>query len=1440
MFEVDLWGAVNDPVIEHALEQLENTTAAADPLALDIARVLLRRPPEHLRSYGPKIIAERIAGIVERLRHGEPEPPCIRTFSDDPSPAPTATLEIICPDRPFLLSTVRAELEGRGLPVTGMFHPILGVERADDGELVAVQPARHAKQRESILQLEVDAPVDRLDDELITAVEARLTSVRRVTDDHQAMRARIAALADQLEAASTADAEVVALLHWILDDNLVLLGVGRASAPDEPATVTADDGHGLLAPDAPERIRVPLVESDRTLLVTRTRELSPVQRHVPMEVFAVRAPDGAADTGRELIVGLLTRKGTDEPTHGTPVLRQRLLEVFELEDVVDGSHEAITLTTIFQALPKDELFRSDVAGLHDLLTTLLDAEERRVVRVVVRDHRPSGTTSVVVAVPHDRWTAHLRDAIRSDLLGLLEADTIEADVAVGERRMALARFSVAGAVSEPDPQRLERRIAELARSWPARVRQHLIADQGSVAPELDRLLSRLPPSYRETMSPSTAVDDLKLLASLDGGDTPSLHLELRRGEDDHLRLVAAKRGVPLELSSFLPIIESLGLTVVDEVPHRLVSDADSTLTLHDFGLRAPDVDVERHGERITESIRAAWRGHLEVDALNRCVITAGIDWRDVGILRTFRRYRRQLGTAYTTAYMDEIMVANPSAVRALVDHLHARLDPEWGGPDAEHTKTAMRQALEALTRLDQDRVLRGLLRLIDATVRTNAFRSDARADDTGEPYVALKIDPSRLRGMPLPVPYREVFVRSPRVEGVHLRAGPVARGGLRWSDRKDDVRSEVLDLLKAQIHKNAVIVPTGAKGAFVLTHEPNDPDELREEVARQYRVFVRGLLDVTDDLEGDEIDPPPQVIRHDGDDPYLVVAADRGTATFSDDANRLARHYGFWLDDAFASGGSNGYDHKQLGVTARGAWVAVSRHARELGLDLQSDPATVAGVGDMSGDVFGNALLQSRAIRLVAAFDHRHVFLDPDPDPQASFAERARLAALPRSSWDDYDRRVLFNGGLIVSRDARSVVLTPQVREVLRVQDEELSPPELIRAILRAPVDLLFAGGIGTYIKASTERHGQLGDRANDELRVDANQVRARIVGEGANLFLTQRARIELARRGARINQDAIDNAAGVITSDSEVNLKILLRLAEERGELRRDERDRLLAELSDEVVAMVMATIDRQTAGLSREAHRSPRMIGAYTQLMRRLETESDLDRAGEVLPDDAQLVERRDAGAGLTRPELATLLAWAKRDLKEALLDSTVPDGDDAGALAAMAFPPSVRERYPELIAQHRLRRELVATVLANDLVDRMGVTFVSQLAEETDRTQAEIVATFQWVRHIIDADRWWAALDQLDATQEAERVRELELPLEELLAILTRTLASDPTAPTSPRGIEAQRRVAHALIDNLGDVGTSDQRRARLAHMNWLVDDLVEPDLARLLAAARDLSL
>ena len=1468
------------PLADRLQRAIATTSHPKAPLLTALADTALRRAPDHLLLRPADEVVAHLVGLLERIDARTPGALELRML---PREGDRGTVEALWEDRPFLLSTITARLIAEGLEVRGTFHPILGTARGADGRLLELTPARHAAVRESVIQVEVAGLTSPAATEaLLATLRDDLADVEVVTTDHAAMRTEIEVAATALATDRPSDTEVAALLAWGLDDNLLLLGVEVLPPPGAPTPPTRSFG---LLRDPSRRAElladVPTAQPDGELphlAVSRTRTRSTVQRHAPIEVFEIAVPTGeqGEPRGRLRLLALLTRKGIAEPVRTTPVLRRRLRGVLEAEDIVDGSHDAISLTTLAHALPKDELLRAGQDRFRAILVGLLQAEQHREVLALTEPHPPSGTVSVLVAVPRDRWRPELARRIRTALLARFDATTVEVDAAVDLQRDAISRYVLT--LSDPDREGTWSRrvpdagrdlttlIAALARPWDETVLAELAArtDRTRTARLGRSVIDRLPRSYRDATEPAAAVADVLLLDQVLTGEA-SLLVALRAApepepepaegaaEEDRrgrptptlrapIRLLAAKRAGTLELSSFLPILESLGLTIVDEFPHPLTRTEGPEATLHDFGVRAAELDPVADGPRVADAILAAWRGHLEVDPLNRLVVVSRLDWSDISILRAYRRLRRQLGTPYTPAYVDTILVSHPETVATLVEHIHARLDPDRDPdqPDESATRAAVLAELDLLERLDHDRILRRLLELVDATLRTNAFRPDARADGSGEPYVALKIDTSAVSDAPTPTPDREIFVHSPRMEGIHLRSGPVSRGGLRWSDRRDDVRNEVLDLVKAQVLKNAVIVPSGSKGGFVLTREPADPAAAAVEARRQYVTFIRGLLDVTDDLDGDRVVPPPHVVRHDGDDPYLVVAADRGTATFSDTANEVAARYGFWLDDAFASGGKYGYDHKRFGVTARGAWVAVDAHFRELGLDIGTDPLTVAGIGDMSGDVFGNGLLLSRSIRLVAAFDHRHVFLDPDPDPATSFAERERLYHLAGSSWDLYDRAVLSAGAMIVPRAAKRVPLTDEVRALLRVEEEELTPPELIRAVLRAPVDLLFAGGIGTYIRGSQEPETEIGDRANVDVRVTASTVRARVIGEGANLALTPRSRIELARRGTLLNQDAIDNAAGVATSDLEVNLKILLRLAEEQGRLTRDERNELLEEVAEEVVAMALHVVASSTAAISRELERSPRSLERYEELLTRLEQERDLDRDGEVLPTTAQLTTRAEAGAGLGRPELASLLAWSKRELKEALLDSAVPDASLLAPALERSLPATAVARFGDLLPGHRLRRELITTVVVNDLVDRLGITAVSRLADEAGVPLTTAALTLQAAVHIVDAHRWWDRLASLQEGHDPARLRELELPLEELVITLARVLLTDPTAPDPEVAAVEQRAIASRLLTELDHLGTRTQRRARTAHLHWLADDLVEADLAQLLACARDLAL
>jgi glutamate dehydrogenase len=1467
-----------------------------DPeLALGLAREALRRIPDVdlLRADLPTLARNLAAGAALLAGRGDAVDVAVRPPSDG-RPRDGSVVQLAADDRPFLLSTVVDELERRGRTITSQLHPIVGVTRDADGEVTAFGPPREPAFRETLLHLVLDR---RLEDDEADDLAGRLrelaSDVRAATEDFPRMREQLRAHAARLRSApkgvDPSDGEEVAdLVDWLLDHHVVLLGtrlydlvdegdvpVAESGAPPVGLRLVAGSGLGILADEAGSRyvdtvpfadLAGPLgdtLEHPSLLRWARTRRRSTVQRRVRMEHLAFgRYGDDGRPIGMLRVLALFTRRGEDAPADATPVLRRKLNAVLDTEEVVPGSHDQVVMTSLFQALPKDELFPAGVDDLRRMLTGLLHAEDHREVRVLPHVDAATRTVSTLVAVPRDTYSPQLRERVAAHLRDRFGADRVDVTVSLGDRNEAMARFllTLERDVPDVDPSELEDEIRALARSWVDEVIVLLTERRGTdeAARLVGSIARRLPRSYRDTVDPVHAVDDVQLVDRvLTGGEAlvTSWHPDRRNGGDelpDRWRLRVVARGAALELSAFLPVLESLGLTVVEEVPHTLLGPDE--LHLHDFGVRVPDAAIEQLGtdegaSRAADALIAAWRGHAQVDPLTRLVLLADVTWRDVGVLRAYRRYRRQLGTPYTPRYVEETLVEHAAATAALLGRFHARFDPDIEGGEAARG-TAQRdadadfeEAMAEVTRLDADRILRGLSALVSATLRTNAFRDDAVEDGGGGPYVALKLDPSAIPDVPLPVPHREVFVHSPSVEGVHLRGGPVARGGLRWSDRRDDVRTEVLDLVKAQVLKNALIVPTGAKGGFVLNRPPADPQDLRDEVKRCYVTFVRGLLDITDNLEGNDhhVVPPPRVVRHDGDDPYLVVAADRGTATFSDTANAIAERYGFWLGDAFASGGSRGYDHKTLGVTAKGAWRAVARHFRELGIDVQSESITAVGIGDLSGDVFSNGVQRTRHLKLVAAFDHRHVFLDPDPDPEAAFVERERVAAIPRSSWDDYDRSVLSAGGLIVSREARSVELSDEVRECLRIDAASLSPPELIRAVLTAPVDLLWAGGIGTYVKAESERHEDVGDRSNDEVRVDASRVRARVVGEGANLALTQRARIELSKRGSRVDQDAIHNAAGVATSDAEVNLKILLDLAITDGRLAPDERDEVLADLAGDVVEQVLDDVDRQVAAISAEVDRGAGDVAAVEQFIARLEARGELDRHVAVLPSTEELEERADAGAGLTRPELATLLAWAKRELKEALLDSDAPEDPVLADAVSDPFPARAVARFGDLLPHHRLRRELVVTAVANHIVDRFGVTFASALADETGVDLPLLARAVRIATATVDAERRWTQVDALADTHDPARIRELADVVDDLVVDLTTSLLVDPLLTRDPLALQARdTAVADELIARGLRLGSNTQQRARMAHANWLVDDLVDPDLASFLALAPDLSV
>ena len=1404
-------------------------------------------------------------------------------------------IEASLDDGPFLLTTVTEELARLGLEVAETMHPVMGVTRDSAGRVAAVLPARQAATREAWIHIELAA---RLDDErredLRTRLHSLLGDALIATADFPAMKKQVDEIAFQTRASAGARYradevdEAISLLGWLVDDHFVFLGFREYDLIDTPDGVAAKvhegSGLGILRNPAGSRwhepvlldtIEAPLrdrMEGGDLLVVSRTNAISTVHRQIRMMYVGVKKVSGDGRIiGEYRLVGLFAQKAYAQPATTIPVLRRKLRQILEREDIVDHSYDERAMRALFDAFPKHELFAAETDDLRRTLVELLDIQKGTDVRLLLRSDQSRRSLSVLVAVPRERFNAAIRQRVQKLLMERHGATSADYHLTMTERDQALMHFVLHaehGMLEEVPAETLEREVAALTRTWADDLLTELTHTYG---PKEGRRLSgiyarRFPAGYAETTTVATAlldVAELERIASADSDQSHSMTLRQDRQHTDLLRFVLYQLGGGVELSQFVPVLESLGLTVVEEVPYRLEGKANDggpdLMHIHDFGVRVTggEVDVDVDGPRIAAAAMAVFEAKAAADLLNRLVISAGLEWDDVVVLRSYRRYRRQVGTTFSQTYLDEALVDHPDVARALVELFDAKFNPDrrTSATDIETARQHVLQLCDAVDRLDTDRILRGYLGMVDATLRTNRY---VRWDDgAGPPYLAFKFDSAAVPDMPRPVPYREIFVSSPEMEGVHLRGGPVARGGLRWSDRLEDYRTEVLGLMKAQMVKNAVIVPTGSKGGFVLRRPPADQAALQVEVHRQYKVFIRGLLDVTDNVvvsagdTGRAVVRPPGVRALDGDDPYLVVAADRGTATFSDTANAISEEYGFWLGDAFASGGSRGYDHKAMGITARGAWVAVQRHFRELDIDVQTEPINVVGIGDMSGDVFGNGMLQSRAIRLVAAFDHRDIFLDPTPDPESSYEERKRLFERPRSSWQDYNRELISPGGGVWPRSLKRIPLGEQVRTMLRVSEESLSPPDLIRAILRAPTDLLFAGGIGTFVKASEETHADVGDRANEPIRINATQVGARVVGEGGNLAFTQRGRIQFARRGGRINTDAIDNSAGVDTSDHEVNLKILLAAAIEDGVIDAEQRDEVLSAVSDDVAAAVLRDVYLQVGALSQELETSAVGLDAYEDLMRDLEAPAPTPDAGdteiitvlerdvEMLPNTAEIERRAQAGAGLTRPELAVLLGYSKVDLVRRMLASEVPDEAYLQAALDEYFPELIVKRFGDVITEHRLRRELVATVVANDLVNRMGVTYVSRTAHELGAMAADVALAYRVARDVASAAEHWAVIEAQDGLMAPALQLELKGEVDRLVDAYTRSYVRSgvhPVADTVTRDHDAFLRLHEAMLS--GQLGGHRVRHS--AAFERYLDLGVDENLAQRILALRELTL
>ncbi|QBJ90787.1 NAD-glutamate dehydrogenase [Streptomyces seoulensis] len=1345
-------------------------------------------------------------------------------------------VEVVTDDMPFLVDSVTNELTRQGRGIHVVIHPQVVVRRDVTGKLIEVLPTGphgelpHDAHVESWIHVETDRETDRADLKQISADLLRvLSDVREAVEDWEKMREAAVRIADELrDDPRPADLPVAEvdeareLLRWLSADHFTFLGYREYELRgDDSLSAKAGTGLGILRSDphhseddehpvSPSFERLPAdarakAREHRLLVLTKANSRATVHRPSYLDYIGVKKFDADGNVvGERRFLGLFSSAAYTESVRRVPVIRRKVAEVLERAGFSPNSHDGRDLTQILETYPRDELFQTPPAELQSIATSVLYLQERRRLRLYLRQDEYGRYYSALVYLPRDRYTTGVRlriiDILKEELGG------ISVDFTAWNTESILSRLHFVVRVpqgtelpqlSDADKERIEARLVEATRSWSDGFAEALNAECGEerAAELLRRYSNAFTEGYKADHSPRAAVSDLVHLERLsnDKGNDFSLSLyEPVGAAPGERRFKIYRKGDAVSLSAVLPVLNRLGVEVVDERPYELRRADRSTAWIYDFGLRLPQTagGIDHLGEdgreRFQDAFAATWTGQAENDGFNALVLSAGLTWRQAMVLRAYAKYLRQAGSTFSQDYMEDTLRNNVHTTRLLVSLFEARMSPDRQKAGLEITDALLEEldaALDQVASLDEDRILRSFLTVIKATLRTNFFQ-EAR-DGGPHAYVSMKFDPQAIPDLPAPRPAYEIWVYSPRVEGVHLRFGKVARGGLRWSDRREDFRTEILGLVKAQMVKNTVIVPVGAKGGFVAKQLPDpgvDRDAWLAEGIASYKTFISALLDITDNMVAGEVVPPQDVVRHDGEDTYLVVAADKGTATFSDIANEVAQSYDFWLGDAFASGGSAGYDHKGMGITARGAWESVKRHFRELDLDTQSEDFTVVGIGDMSGDVFGNGMLLSEHIRLVAAFDHRHIFIDPVPDAATGYAERRRLFDLPRSSWADYDTSLLSAGGGIFPRSAKSIPLNHHIREALGIEEKisKMTPADLMKTILKAPVDLLWNGGIGTYVKSSAETDADVGDKANDAIRVDGADLRVKVVGEGGNLGLTQLGRIEFALQGGRINTDAIDNSAGVDTSDHEVNIKILLNSLVTEGDMTVKQRNKLLAEMTDEVGALVLRNNYAQNTALANALAQSKDMLHAQARFIRHLVREGHLNRALEFLPTDRQIRERLNQGQGLTSPETAVLLAYTKITVAEELLHTSLPDDEYLRGLLHAYFPTALRERFAEVIDSHPLRREITTTVLVNDTVNTGGTTYLHRLREETGASLEEIVRAQTAARAIFCSSPVWDAVEALDNQVDAAVQTRIRLHSRRLVERGTRWLLNNRPQP------------------------------------------------------------
>ena len=1378
-------------------------------------------------------------------------------------------LDVATDDKPFIVDSISALLADAGKPVSFFSNTVVDIYRDDNG--TRLSDSLGSPVRESYIHAEMDPPVS--DDELEylrSEIQGVLNDVSAAVSDWEPMRARLASCFAKMERSRIPDVnndeqkEAIALLKWLWDNRFVFLGVRsyRLERKGDDVEFVHDHGNDLgILRDSSRRVLKATFEGDGSLsepvadflnssepiIIAKANAVSRVHRRAYLDYVGVKVygVDGKV-VGEERFLGLLGSDSYNHPAAEIPLIKAKVNHVIEDTGFNPGGHNEKALVNILETYPRDELFQVDADHLRETSLGILRLYKRPRVKLFLRRDRFDRFVSALVFIPRDHFSSNVRRNI-----GTLLADTYHGEVAsftpfFGDASLVRVHFIIdidKNAPEGPPLRDLTDEIIRICANWNDALRNAVMDSTKDGGSLFQRYENAFTEGYKERNNVDTALRDIGILEQLTENDTAVR--AFRCGSDGKalVRLKIYRRDQFLPLSDIVPTIDALGLSLIQESSHEIEPDGQPSYWIHDLCTEHKDDrpieldDVHQYAEDLVLAVLA---GKTEDDGFNALVLTAGINWREAAFLRTCAKYHMQAGFSYSQAYMEETLSANPEIARNLISVLHARFNPE-GPSDPEQrmgevsaAEALVIDALETVPSLDEDRIIRRFLELFAATTRTNFFQHGEDGD--AKPYISIKIDSAKIAELPEPRPYREIFVSGPRVDGIHLRFGPVARGGLRWSDRREDFRTEVLGLVKAQKVKNAVIVPTGSKGGFYPKQLPvtDDRNAIFEEGRAAYKLFIRGLLDVTDNIVSGKPVTPLNSVIWDDPDPYLVVAADKGTAQFSDTANKISEEYGFWLGDAFASGGSAGYDHKAMGITARGAWVAVKRHFREAGKDIQNEPFTVAGVGDMSGDVFGNGMLLSEQIRLVAAFDHRDIFIDPDPDPATSYAERKRLFELDRSSWNDYNPDKLSKGGVIVSRSLKSIPLSGNAAKALSLDEGKYTPSQIIKAILRMKVELFWLGGIGTYFKTADEETHTVGDRANDAVRINIDETRISVIGEGANLGLTQKARIQFAAAGGRVNTDAIDNSAGVDSSDHEVNIKILLTGAIEKAELKRAERETLLADMTDNVASHVLRHNYDQTRGLTLMQSRAARDLDLHARFISTLERHGRLDRAIEDLPDTDTIIERRAGGNGLYRPELSVLLAYAKMWLFDELMESSAPDDPEFESELFDYFPQQVAG-FTKSILNHQLRREIIATRIANEIVDVCGINIIQHIVEGAGHDLSVVALAYQAARRIFGLNGFSSAVDALDNRVDASIQNDLYADATNLLQRQVYRLLGQPQMVNAltTSGIKPIVSKYKAAIDELrgaiSDIVPAAHREAFDARKNTLAQDIGDESLA-----------